>query len=69
MDAVRVEFQPLVKCEKFEHIRIELKMLLENNPDNDLIGSMHLLVGFAHCSLLCRQNSSFRIEEICLDYL
>jgi len=47
VDAVRVEFQPLVKCDKFERIRIELKMLLEKNPDNDLIGSMHLLLAAA----------------------
>ena len=46
VDAVRVCYGPLFKSEHFEKIRSEFKQLLEMNPSNDLLGSMHLLVCF-----------------------
>ena len=44
VDAVKVCYEPLLKSKNFEKIRSEFKQLLEMNPKNDLLGSMHLLV-------------------------
>ena len=44
VDAVRICYGPLFKSDKFDKIRSEFKQLLEKNPSNDLLGSMHLLV-------------------------
>lgn len=46
IEVVRVEFQPLIKSSKFDQIKNEFKHLI-GNADNDVLGSMHLLLAAA----------------------